>query len=183
MRFIPHHIEGLYTVQPVKLGDDRGFFARTFCKQEFAKIGFTKEFVQFNHSFNKQKGTIRGLHFQQQPFTEVKLIRCIQGAVFDVAVDLRAGSPTYLQYFAAELSAENMVSILIPDGFAHGFQVLEDNTSLIYHHTQYYTPQADSGIRYNDPSVGITWPLPAETLSTKDLSYNYIDHTFKGITL
>src|ERR1700674_3022959 len=128
MEFIATDIGGLYTIRLKKLEDERGFFARTFCKNEFRQIGFDKEFVQFNHSFNKHKGTIRGMHFQNFPYGEMKLLRCIQGAVYDVAVDLRKESPTFLQHFGVELSAENMLSILIPEGFAHGFQTLEDNS-------------------------------------------------------
>jgi dTDP-4-dehydrorhamnose 3,5-epimerase len=174
-------LEGLYVILPKKLQDERGHFARTFCKNEFKEIGFAKEFVQFNHSFNKTKGTIRGMHFQIPPFGETKLIRCIQGAVFDVAVDLRRGSSTFLQYFGTILSAENMQSIIIPEGFAHGFQTLEDSTALIYHHTQFYNPNADSGIRFDDQAINIQWQLSAENVSAKDFSYRLIDNKFKGI--
>lgn len=183
MEFISAPIEGLFTICLKQLSDERGLFARTFCKNEFRKIGFEKEFVQFNHSFNKHQGTIRGMHYQNPPFGETKLIRCIQGSVFDVAVDLRAGSPTFLQYYGAELSAKNMVSILIPEGFAHGFQALEDNTALIYHHTQYYTPAADAGVRYNDPALGIDWKLPPLMISEKDKVYKLIDNNFKGLII
>ena len=183
MEFTATHIEGLYLIQLKKLEDERGLFARTFCKNEFKQIGFDKEFVQFNHSFNKHKGTIRGMHFQPPPYSETKLIRCIQGAVYDVAVDLRAGSATFLQYFGIELSAQNMKSILIPEGFAHGFQTLEDDTALIYHHTQYYTPGADAGVRFDDPALHIDWKLPATMVSEKDKSYKMIDQKFKGITI
>ena len=183
MEFISTPIEGLYIVRPKKLQDDRGMFARTYCKKEFDSIGFDKEFVQFNHSFNKNKGTIRGMHFQQQPFAEAKLIRCIQGSVYDVAVDLRKNSPTFLQHVGVELSAENMLSIFIPEGFAHGFQALENDSGLIYHHTQYYTPSADAGVRYNDPALDIHWPLDAVAVSEKDKTYNPIDHHFKGIKI
>ena len=183
MEFTATHIEGLYIIQIKKLEDERGLFARTFCKNEFKQIGFDKEFVQFNHSFNKYKGTIRGMHFQQPPYSETKLIRCIQGAVYDVAVDLRAGSATFLQYFGIELSAQNMKSILIPEGFAHGFQTLEDDTALIYHHTQYYTPGADAGVRFDDPALHIDWKLPATMVSEKDKLYKMIDQKFKGITI
>jgi len=181
MEFISSNFEGLFTIRLKKLEDDRGLFARTFCKNEFKQIGFNKEFVQFNHSFNKHKGTIRGMHFQNSPYCETKLIRCIQGAVYDVAVDLRIGSPTFLQYFGIELSAINMVSVLIPEGFAHGFQVLDDNSALIYHHTQYYTPGADAGIRFDDPALNIHWKLPAVMISEKDKLYRLIDKNFKGI--
>ena len=183
MEFTATHIEGVYIIGLKKLEDERGLFARTFCKNEFKQIGFDKEFVQFNHSFNKYKGTIRGMHFQQPAYSETKLIRCIQGAVYDVAVDLRTGSATFLQYFGIELSAQNMKSILIPEGFAHGFQTLEDDTALIYHHTQYYTPGADAGVRFDDPALHIDWKLPATMVSEKDKSYKMIDQKFKGITI
>jgi dTDP-4-dehydrorhamnose 3,5-epimerase len=167
-------LKDLYIIELCSQKDERGYFARSFCKSEFMSIGFDKEFVQFNHSYNRIKGTIRGLHFQTPPFEETKLIRCVQGSVYDVAVDLRADSPTYLQFFGIELSDKNLISILIPEGFAHGFQTLEDHTSLIYHHTSFYTPNSESGIRYNDPSLNINWPLPAENISVKDLSYSTI---------
>jgi dTDP-4-dehydrorhamnose 3,5-epimerase len=183
LKFCKTGLEGLYTITLNKLQDERGLFARTFCKNEFKQIGFDKEFVQFNHSFNKHKGTIRGMHFQNVPYSETKLIRCVQGSVFDVAVDLREGSPTFLKYFATQLSAENMDSILIPEGFAHGFQTLEDNTALIYHHTEYYTPNADAGIRFDDKTVNIKWELPPVFASPKDNAYKLIDKNFKGIKI
>lgn len=183
MEFISTHIEGLFIIELKKLEDERGLFARTFCKNEFKQIGFDKEFVQFNHSFNKHKGTIRGMHFQQAQYSETKLIRCIQGAVYDVALDLRAGSATFLQYFGIELSDSNMKSILIPEGFAHGFQTLEDDTALIYHHTQYYTAGADAGVRFDDPALRIEWKMPVIMVSEKDRSYTLIDQYFKGITI
>jgi dTDP-4-dehydrorhamnose 3,5-epimerase len=183
MKFIATSINGLYAVQVKKLEDERGLFARTFCKKEFKQIGFDKEFVQFNHSFNRYKGTVRGMHFQQAPYAETKLIRCIQGAVYDVAVDLRKDSPTFLQHFGMELNEENMLSVLIPEGFAHGFQTLQHNSALIYHHTQFYTPNADAGIRFDDSALNIDWPLPAVMVSDKDRSYKMIDNNFKGITI
>jgi len=183
MKLIETSIQDLFLLQSSIFIDERGMFARTFCKNEFKQIGFDKEFVQFNHSFNKQKGTVRGMHFQNAPYCETKLIRCIQGAVYDVAVDLRKGSPTFLQYLGIELNAENMVSILIPEGFAHGFQTLEENSALIYHHTQYYTPNADAGIRFDDPALDIYWKLPVTSISEKDKSYKLIDNNFKGIIL
>ena len=183
MTFTATHLEGCYVIDVNPFTDERGLFARTYCKEEFQQIGFDKEFVQFNHSFNRYKGTIRGMHFQQTPYAETKLIRCIQGAVLDVAVDLRQGSPTFLQYFAAELTAENLKSILIPEGFAHGFQALEDDSALIYHHTQFYSATADNGVRYNDPALSIKWALPAKHVSEKDQKYTLIDNNFKGINL
>ena len=183
MQFIESSIKGLYTIQLKSLKDDRGFFARTFCKEIFLKIGFNEEFVQFNHSFNTLKGTIRGMHYQKAPFAESKLIRCVQGSVYDVAIDLRKNSPTYLQSFGVELSAENLKCILIPQGFAHGFQTLEDNTSLIYHHTSYYKPNTEGGIRYNDPALNILWKLPAVSISPKDLTHPLININFQALTL
>lgn len=183
MQFIETPLNGLYLIQLKILKDDRGFFSRIFCKEQFSTIGFGKEFVQFNHSFNTLKGTIRGMHYQKPPFAETKLIRCIQGAVYDVAVDLREGSPTFLQHFGMELSEENMVIAFIPEGFAHGFQTLENNTALMYHHTAFYTPEADDGLCYNDPALKIAWKLPAVNVSEKDKNYNQVDKNFKGITI
>jgi dTDP-4-dehydrorhamnose 3,5-epimerase len=183
MKFIKTSLQDLYLVQINSLKDDRGFFARTFCKEEFLAIGFNQEFVQFNHSFNTLKGTIRGMHYQKPPFAETKLIRCVQGRVYDVAVDLRKNSPTYLQSFGAELSDENLTCILIPQGFAHGFQTLENNTSLIYHHTNFFTPNTEGGIRYNDPALGIQWKLPVASISPRDLIHPLINKNFQAITL
>ena len=183
MQFIETHLKDLYLIQLKILKDDRGFFARTFCKEQFSTIGFDKQFVQFNHSFNTLKGTIRGMHYQKQPFAETKLIRCVQGSLFDVAVDLRKDSPTYLQSFVAELSAGNMRCILIPEGFAHGFQTLEDNTAIIYHHTSYYKPNTEGGVRYDDTALNIRWPLPPVNISPKDLLYPLINQNFEAISL
>ncbi len=183
MQFIETPLLGLYIINYSKFEDERGFFTRTFCKKEFSQIGFNKEWVQLNHSFNVKKGTVRGLHYQKMPFSESKLIRCIQGRVFDVAVDIRQNSPTYLQYFSIELSADNMSAIFIPNGFAHGFQTLEENSSLIYHHSEYYTPEADAGLRYNDPGINIKWPLPVVNLSVKDKQYPFLDVNFKAIEI
>jgi dTDP-4-dehydrorhamnose 3,5-epimerase len=177
MEFIKTPLEGIYLIQHTILADERGLFTRTFCKNEFSAIGFDKEFVQFNHSFNRTKGTIRGMHYQSDPFSETKLIRCVEGSVYDVAVDLRKGSPTYLQYFGVELSKVNMYSILIPEGCAHGFQTLEDNTALIYHHTAFYKPEAYGGVRFDDPAIGIAWPLPPVNITMKDQTYPLIDRT------
>lgn len=181
MKFIETPLKGLYVIEHTKLVDERGLFARTFCKEEFSQIEFTKEFVQFNHSFNVKTGTVRGMHYQNSPFSETKLIRCVQGKVLDVAIDIRKDSPTFLNHFSVELSEQNMLSIFIPEGFAHGFQTLQANTSLIYHHSQYYTPQADAGIRYDDPAIGVKWPLEAVNMSEKDKNYLLITKIFKGI--
>jgi dTDP-4-dehydrorhamnose 3,5-epimerase len=179
MQFVESFIQGLYTIELEPFNDNRGFFARTFCKEKFSSIGFCEELVQFNQSFNILKGTIRGMHYQKPPFTEHKLIRCIRGSVYDVAIDLRKNSPTYLKFFGVELSANNLKCILIPNGFAHGFQTLEDNTELIYHHTNYYAPNTEGGIKYDDPSIGIEWKLPVSSISQKDLTYPFINTNFQ----
>ncbi|MDX2172127.1 MAG: dTDP-4-dehydrorhamnose 3,5-epimerase [Bacteroidota bacterium] len=180
MIFEETKLKGAYVISLQLLTDNRGGFARTFCKNEFAKIGHTKDLVQLNHSYNTHKGTIRGMHFQLPPYQEIKLIRCIRGSVLDVIVDLRKESPTFLQHISVELSAENKKMIYVPENFAHGFQTLEDHCELIYHHTEFYTPQADSGIRFDDPTLKIDWPLPPAMVSDKDKNYKLIDNHFKG---
>jgi len=181
MIFEETKLKGAYVVSLNPLSDARGGFARTFCKKEFEQIGHKKEFVQMNHSWNKNKGTVRGMHYQIPPFQEIKLIRCVRGSVLDVIVDLRKYSPTFLQHVTVELSAENKKMIYVPEDFAHGFQALEDDSELIYHHTEYYTPDADRGLRFDDPALNIKWPLPTVMVSDKDKSYKLIDNTFKGM--
>jgi len=180
MTFEETTLKGAYVISLKLLQDDRGGFARTFCKKEFQQIEHSKEFVQLNHSWNKKKGTIRGMHYQVPPHQEVKLVRCVRGKVLDVIVDLRKDSPTFLQHISVELSAENKKMIYMPENFAHGFQTLEDDSELIYHHTEYFTPEADRGLRYDDPALKINWPLPAVNVSDKDKSYKLIDNSFKG---
>jgi dTDP-4-dehydrorhamnose 3,5-epimerase len=174
-------LPGSYVVDLTPVGDARGWFARTYCKQEFSAIGHTKEWVQMNHSFTAKKGTVRGMHFQHPPHEEIKMVRCIAGAVYDVIIDLRKNSSTYLQWFGIEISASNKKMIYIPEGFAHGFQALSDDTELLYQHTQFYTPAAEAGIIYNDPVVGIQWPLPLTEISARDRSHPNIDSTFKSL--
>ena len=174
-------LEGLFIVELTPMIDERGWFARTFCKNEFEKIGFKKELVQINHSFTTKKGTLRGMHYQLPPHSEAKLIRCIAGAVYDVAIDLRKDSPTFLKWFGVELSAENKKMIFIPEGFAHGFQTLSDDSELIYHHSKFYTPDSEGAVRYDDPRVNIQWPLEVLNISEKDLIRPYLTTDFKGI--
>lgn len=181
MIFEPTHIQGVYIIDLEVKHDNRGGFARAFCKKEFEQIGHHKEFVQINHSYNTLKGTIRGMHFQVPPFKEIKLIRCVRGSVSDVVVDIREGSPTFLQHVRVELSAENKKMIYIPEGFAHGFQSLEDNSELIYHHTEFFTPAYESGLHYNDPLLGLSWELPLTAISEKDKNAAYLNPDFKGI--
>jgi dTDP-4-dehydrorhamnose 3,5-epimerase len=176
-------LKGAFVVEPEPYRDDRGLFARTFCKNEFSKLNHTKEFVQFNHSQTLTKGTIRGMHYQLPPYSEIKLIRCIRGRVFDVIIDLRQDSPTFLKYHAVELSEKNMLSFYIPEGFAHGFQTLEDDSQLIYHHTAFYVPGHEAGIRYNDPLIGIDWPLPVTVITDKDRNHEFLTRSFKGLSI
>ena len=183
MIFRETFLRGAYIVELKPFTDDRGMFVRTFCKNEFQEIGHVKEFIQFNHSVTNKKGTIRGLHYQVPPYSEIKLIRCVRGSVYDVIVDLRQHSPTFLKHVSVELTEHNLLSLYIPEGFAHGFQTLEDNTQLIYHHTAYYTPGHEAGIRYNDPSVGISWPLPVSVITDKDMNHDLLTNSFKGISL
>ncbi len=181
MKFLPTQLTGSYIIQLDTKLDQRGWFARYYCKNEFREIGHNKEWVQMNHSFTFKKGTVRGMHFQLPPFREIKMVRCIAGAVFDVIVDLRKDSPSFLQWFGFEMSSSNKKMIYIPEGFAHGFQTLTDDCELIYHHSEYYTPTSESGVRYNDPLVKISWPLEVKEISERDQSHYFLDQSFKGI--
>ena len=180
MKFIPTILNGSFTIQLDPINDERGWFARYFCKKEFSTIGHNKEWVQMNHSFSLKKGTLRGMHFQKPPHSEVKLVRCIQGSVFDVIIDLRKDSPTFLKWFGTELSAENKLMMYIPEGFAHGFQTLEDNSGLLYMHTAYYSPEAEDGLRYNDPLVNISWPIEISEISMRDTNHDILEK-FNGL--
>ncbi len=181
MIFTETVLKGSYVIGLNPFTDERGWFARTYCKNEFSNIGHVQEWVQINHSFTKKKGAVRGMHFQLPPFSEIKLVRCIAGAVYDVIIDLRKGSPTFLKWFGAELSAQNKKMIYIPEGFAHGFQTLSDECELIYHHTQFYTAGAEGGIKYNDPKININWPLPVINISERDNQHSLLDKNFKGL--
>lgn len=171
MIFTETILPGSYIIEPALLGDSRGWFMRTYCKDEFAAIHHTKEWVQMNQSFTKQKGTIRGMHFQHAPHAEIKLVRCIAGSIFDVIIDMRKDSKTYLKWVGTILTAENKKSFYIPEGFAHGFQTLADNTEIVYAHTEFYNPAFESGILYNDPKVNIEWPLAVSELSVRDRNH------------
>ena len=174
-------LPGSFVVELIPVGDSRGWFVRTYCQKEFEQIGHHKGWVQMNHSFTALKGTIRGMHYQLPPFTEIKQVRCIAGAVFDIIVDLRKDSATFLQWIGIELSADNKKMIYIPEGFAHGFQTLTPNCELIYHHSQFYKPGVEGGIKYNDPAVQIEWPLPLTNISARDNQHPLLDANFKGI--
>ncbi|MDF2188765.1 dTDP-4-dehydrorhamnose 3,5-epimerase [Paraflavitalea sp. CAU 1676] len=181
MIFTPTTLEGSYVIDIEQYSDSRGWFARFFCKKEFSAIGHDKEWVQLNHSANFRQGTLRGMHFQCPPFREIKMVRCIAGSVFDVIVDLRKESKTFMNWYGTELSATNRKMLYIPEGFAHGFQTLSDNSELIYHHTEFYTAGSEGGIRYNDPRLNIQWPLSVSIISDRDKTHPYLDQHFKGI--
>jgi dTDP-4-dehydrorhamnose 3,5-epimerase len=175
MRFIETKLEGARIIEPQLLEDTRGLFARTFCAREFGEQGLVDTFVQCNTSWNARKGTVRGLHYQLPPSSEVKLVRCTAGALVDVIVDLRPDSPTYLQHVAVELTARNRLALYIPAMFAHGFQALEDGTEVFYQMSDFYAPKLAKGIRYDDPKIGIKWPLPVMAISDQDLSWTLLE--------
>ena len=174
MRFTPTKLAGAYIIEPQPYADSRGLFARTFCANEFRAQGLVDVFVQCNTSWNVSKGTLRGLHFQLSPSSEVKLVRCTAGALWDVIVDLRPQSATYLQYIAVELTADNRSALYIPEMFAHGFQTLEEGTEVFYQMSQFYAPKLARGIRYDDPKIGIKWPLPVTSISDLDLNWTLL---------
>lgn len=161
-------LDGVIVIEPERAEDERGHFARTWCRDAFAERGLATDFAQCNTSFNRRRGTLRGLHYQAAPHQEAKLVRCTRGRVFDVAVDVRPGSATLGRWCAAELSADNGRMVFIPGGFAHGFQTLEDTSELFYQMSAAYAPEAVRGISWNDPAIGIDWPIPEPILSERD---------------
>jgi dTDP-4-dehydrorhamnose 3,5-epimerase len=171
MRFTPTALAGAWVVDLEVRGDERGFFARAFCRREFEAHGLNPAIAQTNISFNRRTGTVRGLHFQYPPAAESKLVRCSRGAMLDVAVDLRPESPTYLQHVAVELTAENRRALYVPERFAHGYQVREDDTETTYYVGEFYTPELENGLRFDDPRLAIAWPLPPADISPKDAAW------------
>lgn len=171
MKLTETSLKGAWTITPEPVTDDRGSFARTFCVREFKALGLETNFVQHSRSWSIRKGTIRGMHYQSEPFGEVKLVSCVAGAILDVIVDIRPASPTYLRWLAFELTPENGMELYIPKGFAHGLQTLSDNAAVNYLISEFHAPDAGRGIRFDDPAVGIDWPLPATALSAKDLAW------------
>lgn len=168
MKFLPTTIPGAHVIELDKRGDERGFFARYFCVNECAAAGLEFRVVQINNSLSRVKGTLRGMHFQLAPKQEAKIVRCIRGALFDVIVDLRPDFPTFGKWFGAELTAENRLMMYVPKGFAHGFLTLEPDTEALYLASEYYSPQCERGLRWNDPRFGIEWPAKPNVLSDKD---------------
>ncbi|MBY9007044.1 MAG: dTDP-4-dehydrorhamnose 3,5-epimerase [Candidatus Lokiarchaeota archaeon] len=183
MIFTETKIKNLYIINLKSFNDERGCFTRIFCKEELRKIYHTKEIVQINLSKTKKKGSIRGMHFQYPPKSEIKMVRCIKGSVYDVAVDLRKVSKTFLKWHGEILSSDNLKMIYIPEGFAHGFQTLEENSELLYLHTEFYSPNYEEGVNCNDPKFKIKWPLNITQISEKDNNYKYLDNNFRGLEL
>jgi dTDP-4-dehydrorhamnose 3,5-epimerase len=171
MTFVQTHLNGVFTIEPEKFSDDRGFFSYSFDRGQFAKQGLPVEIVQSNVSFNLKKGTLRGMHFQVEPAAQPKLVRCTAGAVFDVIIDLRRDSQTYCQPFSIDLSGANLRSLFIPAGLAHGFQTLTDGAEVLYEMFAPYEPEAARGVRYDDPRFGIRWPLEVAVISERDRTY------------
>lgn len=168
MIFTEARLKGAFTLEPEPREDNRGFFARTFCQHEFEARGLNPHVVQCNIAYNARRGTLRGMHFQDPPHQEAKLVRCTRGAIYDVMLDLRPSSPTYLQWVSAELSEENHKMLYVPEGFAHGYQTLTDIAEVIYQVSQFYAPESARGVRHNDPAFGIRWPLPVTVISKAD---------------
>jgi dTDP-4-dehydrorhamnose 3,5-epimerase len=171
MKFTPTRIAGVFVVEPEPVVDDRGLFARTFCQREFERHGLASVFVQCSVSFNHKRGTLRGLHYQVPPACDVKLVRCVAGAIYDVVVDLRPDSPTYRQHVGVELRADSRRALYVPEMFAHGFQTLEDGSEVFYQMSRFYAPEKSTGVRFDDPVLGIRWPLPIGVISDRDRNW------------
>lgn len=176
-------LAGLYEITHTSYADERGRFTRLFCEQELAAVRPDMHFTQINLSETHKAGTVRGLHYQLPPAAEAKLIRCVRGRVLDVAVDLRAESPTFLRWHVVELAEDNARAVFIPEGFAHGFQAMSDDAHLLYMHTASWNPAYEAGLRHDDPRLAIPWPLPVRHLSARDRAYAPIDAGFQGIRL
>ena len=183
MKLVETSIAGVWIIESKAFQDNRGAFSRLFCSHELQAILGTRVIAQINHSVTRSVGAVRGVHYQNAPHAEMKIIRCLKGRVFDVAVDLREGSTTFLKWTAVELTPENQLAFVIPEGCAHGFQVLEGDSELLYLHTAFYTPDAEGAIRFDDPRISVNWPLTPTDLSTRDLGHTYLKENFKGIVL
>jgi len=175
MIFTETSLNNAYVVELEKREDHRGFFARTWDKNEFQKHNLNSNLVQCNISFSKKRGTLRGMHYQQKPFEESKLIRCTKGKIFDVIIDLRKSSSTFKKWFGIELTEENYKMLYVPEGFAHGFQSLEDNSEIIYQVSEFYTPNSELGIHWNDPTFNIDWPIQEKIITDKDNSWKFFN--------
>ena len=167
-KFLSTKLDGLYVIERNLIEDNRGFFSRFFCAEDYKELGFSQSIKQMNYSFTKQKGSIRGMHFQNSPYTEKKIVTCVKGTIFDVAVDMRKESPTYLHWHGEVLSADKDSSFYIPDGFAHGFQTLTDNCQLLYIHSEFYKPNAEEVLNAFDVKINIDWPRDGTVMSDRD---------------
>lgn len=183
MIFHPTPLNGLFLIEPEPFQDNRGLFTRIFCTQELQTIGFSGRIDQVNRSVTKKMGTIRGMHYQQPPKSEIKIVSCLRGKVFDVAIDLRAGSSTLFKWFGVRLTENNMKALYIPEGFAHGFQTLAPDSELLYFHSRAYSPSHEAAVRWDDPSINIDWPLIPEEISEKDKKHPLLNDSFTGIVL
>lgn len=177
MIFSPSRISGTWILDIEPLADERGFFTRTWCRRELAERGLNAEIAQESASFNRRKGTLRGLHFQRAPHEEVKIVRCLHGAIFDVVVDLRPNSPTFAKWQSFDLTAENRRAVYVPKGCAHGFQTLADDTEVYYHISDFHAPESADGYRYDDPAFAIAWPLPVSVIGERDLGWERFART------
>lgn len=176
-------LAGLWAVRRKPVEDTRGFFSRFFCAEEFQAFGLKKPIAQINHTYTVKKGTVRGLHFQYPPHSEVKIVSCLRGEVYDVAVDIRRGSPTFLHWHGEILTAANQRSLLISEGFAHGFQTLTENCELLYLHSEGFHPQAEGALHVTEPRIGIVWPAAIAELSERDRNHPFISSNFDGLSL
>lgn len=183
MNVVDTILEGVKVIEVATLQDERGEFSRIFCDQELQCILNKKTIKQINRSMTHNIGAVRGMHFQNAPYAEIKIVRCLKGRVFDVAVDLRKDSATFLKWIGIELSPLKNIALVIPEGCAHGFQVLEQDSELLYLHTAPYTPSSEAAIRFDDPMIDISWPINPTDLSQRDLSHSYLSKVFKGISV
>ena len=183
MKFHPTPLAGAYTIELEKRGDDRGFFARFYCQREFNAVGIHMPIVQINNSLSAIAGTLRGMHYQLPPAAEVKLVRCIRGAFYDVIIDLRPDSKTFGKWFGAELTSENRLMMYVPCGFAHGLLTLTEDSEALYLVSEFYSPQDERGVRFNDPNFGIVWPKEPVVVSLKDQNWPDFNSEFHGTEL
>lgn len=183
MTFEELNLLGAFVVTPEPFEDQRGIFYRVFCKNDFKSIGHSEDFVQVNYSLSRKTGTVRGMHYQHPPKSEVKMVKCIRGAIIDVIIDLRYGSETFLRWEKVELTEKNRKMIYIPQGFAHGFQTKEPNCELLYFHTEFYNPDYEDAVNYMDPKVNIEWPLEVTEISKKDRNQDFLSDDFNGLKL
>jgi dTDP-4-dehydrorhamnose 3,5-epimerase len=171
MIFAETMLKGVFIIEPERLEDERGFFARTWCRRVFEEHGLNSQLAQCSISFNRTRGTLRGMHYQDEPYGEAKLVRCTHGTIYDAVIDLRPGSPTFKRWIGLELTADNHRMLYIPEGFAHGFQTLEEHAEVFYQMSQFYAPDYARGVRWNDPAFDIRWPAAVSVISERDRSY------------